>query len=220
MASSVVASPPRSLVRRPSARARSTADSTASGLGFQSESVAQHHRGREEHRQRVGGAGARDVGRRAVHGLEQAGTVGRRARRSGSIPIEPVSIAASSLRMSPNMFSVTITSKCRGAGDELHRGVVDQHVLELDVRELARMHARARPRATAGEVSSTFALSTLVTRERAAPKATRAIRSISATRVDADVGGRVRGARLLAEVDPAGELAHDEQVGALDHSRA
>ena len=27
-------------------------------------------------------------------------------------------------------------------GDELHRGVVDEHVLELDVRELARVHAR------------------------------------------------------------------------------
>ena len=38
-----------------------------------------------------------------------------RGRRSGSIPIEPVSIAASSLRMSPNMFSVRITSKWRGA---------------------------------------------------------------------------------------------------------
>ena len=34
------------------------------------------------------------------------------------------------------MFSVTITSKWRGRGDELHRGVVDEQVLELDVREL------------------------------------------------------------------------------------
>ena len=29
----------------------------------------------------------------------------------GSMPIEPASIEASSVRMSPNMFSVTITSK-------------------------------------------------------------------------------------------------------------
>ena len=65
----------------------------------------------------------------------------RRATRSGSIPIEPVSIAASSLRMSPNMFSVRITSKWRGADDELHRGVVDEHVLELDVRELLGVDA-------------------------------------------------------------------------------
>ena len=51
----------------------------------------------------------------------------------GSIPSEPVSIAASSLRMSPNRFSVRITSKRDGIGDELHRGVVDQQVVELDV---------------------------------------------------------------------------------------
>ena len=37
------------------------------------------------------------------------------------------------------MFSVTIVSKSRGVGDELHRGVVDEHVLELDVGELARV---------------------------------------------------------------------------------
>ena len=32
----------------------------------------------------------------------------------GSTPSEPASIEASSVRMSPNMFSVTITSKSRG----------------------------------------------------------------------------------------------------------
>ncbi|MNC55798.1 hypothetical protein D3C75_1053490 [compost metagenome] len=31
-----------------------------------------------------------------------------------SIPMDPVSMAASSLRMSPNMFSVTMTSKLEG----------------------------------------------------------------------------------------------------------
>ena len=50
-----------------------------------------------------------------MHGLEQAGAVAAERGAEGSIPIEPVSIAASSLRMSPNMFSVTITSKWRGA---------------------------------------------------------------------------------------------------------
>ena len=78
-----------------------------------------------------------DVGRRAVDGLEQArASPGSPSEAQGSIPIEPVSIAASSLRMSPNRFSVRITSKWRGRGDELHRGVVDEQVLELDVREL------------------------------------------------------------------------------------
>ena len=42
------------------------------------------------------------------------------------------------------------------------------------------------------------------------------MRSISSVGVDAQVAGAVGRARLLAEVDAAGELAHDEQVGALD----
>ena len=36
------------------------------------EPVAKHHRDREEGRERVGDPAAGDVGRRAVHGLEQA----------------------------------------------------------------------------------------------------------------------------------------------------
>ena len=54
----------------------------------------------------------------------------------GSMPIEPVSIDASSDRMSPNMLPVTITSNCFGRLDQLHRGVVDVHVRQLDVRVL------------------------------------------------------------------------------------
>ena len=42
------------------------------------------------------------------------------------------------------------------------------------------------------------------------------MRSISSVRVGADVRRGGRGARLLAEVDAAGELAHDQQVGPLD----
>ena len=53
------------------------------------------------------------------------------------MPIEPVSIAASSERMSPNMLPVTITSNFFGALHQLHRGVVDVHVVERDVRVLA-----------------------------------------------------------------------------------
>ena len=61
-----------------------------------------------------------------------------------------------------------------------------------------------------------FALSTLVTFRRASSKPTRAIRSISASDVDAGVVGRVAVEAAVAEVDAAGELAHHEQVGALD----
>ena len=80
----------------------------------------------------------------------------------GSIPIEPVSMAASSLRMSPNMFSVRITSNCAGLRHQLHRRVVHQQVLELDVGVLRRRGASTTSRHSR-EVSSTFALSTLVT---------------------------------------------------------
>ena len=56
----------------------------------------------------------------------------------GSMPIEPVSIAASSDRMSPNMLPVTTTSNALRRAHQLHRGVVDVHVVELDVRIFAR----------------------------------------------------------------------------------
>ena len=49
------------------------------------------------------------------------------------MPIEPARIAASSDRMSPNVFSVTIVSNCVGSLDEGHRAVVDEDVLERHV---------------------------------------------------------------------------------------
>ena len=113
------------------------------------------------------------------------------------------------------MFSVRITSKWRGA--------VMSFIAVESTRACSSStcgNSSACTRRTTSRhrrlVSSTLALSTLVTFERAAPKATRAMRSISAVRVDAQVAGAVGRARLLAEVDAAGELAHDEQVGALD----
>ena len=102
-------------------------------------------------------------------------------------------------------------------GDELHRGVVDEHVLELDVRELAASAARTTTSRHSREVSSTFALSTLDTCARAAPKrdARDPLDLLDACRRRGrEADGR--GARLLAEVDAAGQLAHDQQVGALD----
>ena len=53
-------------------------------LAFQTEPVAQQERGREEHRERVGDPVPGDVGRGAVHRLEQAGAAGPRARRWGA----------------------------------------------------------------------------------------------------------------------------------------
>ena len=45
------------------------------GVRFTVETVAQHHRDRQEHRHRVSFAGSRDVGRRAMDGLEHAWSV-------------------------------------------------------------------------------------------------------------------------------------------------
>ena len=75
---------------------------------------------------------------------------------------------------------------------ELHGGVVDEHVLEGDIGEVRACSPPTTSRHSR-DVSSTLALSTLDTRVRAAPKAMRAIRSISLARVDAGIAGRVRG---------------------------
>jgi hypothetical protein len=66
-----------------------------------------------------------------VAGLVQALVLALRLAL-GSMPMEPVSMEASSLRMSPNMLPVTITSK-PWALDQLHGGVVHVHVLQLHV---------------------------------------------------------------------------------------
>ena len=150
-------------VRRPRSSTASTAASIRAAPRPPVEPVAEHHRHREEGRERVGDALAGDVGRRAVDGLEQARVRSAPRLAEGSIPSEPVSIADSSLRMSPNMFSVTITSKRGGSRDQLHRGVVDQQVVELDVGR-SRRRRRSTISRQSREVSSTLALSTEVTR--------------------------------------------------------
>ena len=85
---------------------------------------------------RVRDVAAGDVGRGPVHRLEEA-----RPRRRGSPTAAGRAIRrcppASSDRMSPNMFSVRITSKRRGRERELHRAGVDEHVVERDVGILA-----------------------------------------------------------------------------------
>ena len=129
----------------------------------------------EEHRQRVGDRpGRRCPAPSRAPARRRPGVPGSPSDALGSIPIEPVSIAASSLRMSPNMFSVTITSKsarrrrraasrrCRRARARARR------------RELLGVDVDRRPRATAATVSSTLALSTLVDLARARRRTRRA----------------------------------------------
>ena len=124
------------------------------------EPVAQHQRGRQEHRQRVGDPLPRDVGRGAVDRLEQARVRRRPSEAHGSRPIEPVSIAASSVRMSPNMFSVTITSKSA----RRRRRAASRRCRRACARARRPGTPRACTRVTTSrhsrEVSSTLALST------------------------------------------------------------
>ena len=141
----------------------------------------------------------------------------RRGWPTGSIPSDPVSIADSSLRMSPNRFSVTITSKSAG-------------------RETSCMAALSTSRWS----SSTSSYSAASPVDRLAPQA-RGLEHVRLVdrgdpaaplarrlegdprdpldlgdRVGAVVVGAVAVAAALAEVDAPGQLAHHQQVGPLD----
>ena len=149
-------------------------------------------------------------------GSNTPGSVRRPARRSGSIPIEPVSIAASSERMSPNMFSVRITSKWRGAATSRMAALSTSRCSSSmlgNSRACSSLHHLAPQPAGLEHVGLVDAGHP---RARGAEGHPRDPLDLLA-RVDAGVRGRVLGPGLLAEVDPAGQLAHDQQVGALDH---
>ena len=93
------------------------------------------------------------------------------------MPSEPVSIAASSLRMSPNMFSVRMTSNAVGFATSCIAALSTSMWSSgrdscSAMRSTVFRHSR--------EVSRMLALSTLVTFLRAMRKPTLAIRSISA----------------------------------------
>jgi hypothetical protein len=100
----------------------------------------------------------------------------------GSMPIEPVSIEASSDRMSPNMLPVTMTSNCLGALTScmaaLSTSMCDSSTsgYSLPCLEITSRHSWVH--------SSTFILSTehsFRLRLRAASKATRPMRRISSS---------------------------------------
>jgi hypothetical protein len=95
--------------------------------------VAQHHRRGEEHRERVGDPLAGDVGRRAVDGLEHARAAGlaeRRAREQADRAGEHRRLVAEDV---PEHVLGKDHLEVTRRRDELHRRVVDEHVLELDV---------------------------------------------------------------------------------------
>ena len=94
----------------------------------------------------------------------------------GSMPSEPVSMAASSLRMSPNMFSVRITSNSVGFATSCMAALSTSMCSSGSDSCSAKCSTVFRQRR---EVSRMFALSTLVTLRRAILKPTMAMRSIS-----------------------------------------
>ena len=89
-----------------------------------------------------------------------------------------MSIAASSLRMSPNMFSVSSTSNSDGRETSCMAALSTSMCSSGVTSPSATRSTVLRQRR---EVSRMFALSTLVTFRRASRNATRAMRSISPT---------------------------------------
>ena len=143
----------------------------------------------------------------------------------GSMPSEPARTAASSDRMSPNRFSVTMTSKTAGRRIEQHRARVDELVVERrrpgsSARDLVDDRPpQARRREHVGLVDAGQALAA---RPRASSKASRTIAPDLALGVRQRVdGGRAPSGvvallRPAAEVEAAGQLADDQQVDALE----
>ena len=217
VASAVVAVPPRSRGPQTACEGPSTADSIGSRGLLPGESVPQHA---------APPRGSSPAGWRCPCPRCRAPSRGRartrrarrrRARRSGACRCEPVSIAASSLRMSPNMFSVRITSKWRGAATSCIAALSTSRCSSSTfgnssecTRVTTSRHSRLRLEhvrlVDAGDPRAR-GLEARCGRSARSRRRRTSQRSMAA----------VSRARLLAEVDPAGELAHDEQVGALDH---
>ena len=140
VASAVVAVPPRSRGPQTSLQGPIHGRFYPRRVVRPGESVPEQHRRREDHRERVGDPLAGDVGRRAVDGLEDAGSVCARAgaRQQPDRAGEHRRLVAEDV--AEHVLGEDHVEVARG-GDELHRGVVDEQVLELDVRELLAVDA-------------------------------------------------------------------------------
>ena len=214
---SLVPSPPaRSGVRRPCASAASTACVQASGVLVLPEAVTQHHPHREQRRQGVRLARAGDVGSRPVHGLEQARPFlpqacrwehPQRAGQHRRLVAEDV----------PEQVLGDDHVEVGGARDKLHRGVVDQQMVQFDAFVLRRQPGNGLPPQARGLEHvrlvhgghPAVAFAGGLERHPGDPLNLRdGVRTV--------VMGAVAIAPGIPEVDAARELADDEQVGALD----
>ena len=146
-------------------------------------------------------------------GSKRPGPVSERLA-DGARPMPPVSDAARSLRMSPNMFSVTITSNWSVREHQLHRRVVDEHVLELDVLVVGRhLGHDAPPHARRVEdVRLVDGHDPLLARSRELEAAAGDPLDLARVVLHRVVDRSVLPHAALPEVEPADELAHDEDV--------
>ncbi len=102
-----------------------------------------------------------------------------------------------------------------GSRDQPHCGVVDQQVLELDVGEFPAVHIPHHLAPQPGRLEHVGLVDARDPRPRSAERHPCDPLDLLA-RVDARVRRAVFGPLLGAEVDPAGQLPHHQQVGALD----
>ena len=223
----VVSSAAMSRVRAPEARVRVTAEFQQVGGLAEAEGIAQAHGKRADHGDRVRVALAGDVGGRAVDRLVEglAAALGvDGAQRGGGQHAERAGEHRRHVRehVAEQVVGDEDVVLLRAA-DQLHGAVVGEHVLQADVAVLgvdlghdllpedAGLHdvvllGRGDPaRALAGEVEGHVGDPLDLGRG-----------------VDLGVDGALRAVRQggdllrLAEIDAAGELAHDHDVEALD----
>ncbi len=129
--SPVVASPPRSGVGRDTSTS-STAAASASARSVSPRACSSEQRERAKHRGRVRLPRARDVGRRAVHRLEDAGACVAERRRRGEP--EPAGDGCGDVGedVAEHVLGHDDVERV-GWADELHRDAVDERVPQLDV---------------------------------------------------------------------------------------
>ena len=115
--------------------------------------------------------------------------------------------------MSPKVFSVTITSNCSGSMTNLHPCLVDEHVLELDIRVLAADLGGHPPPQPRGVEHVRFVhRAGPAPRSRASLHALLTIRAIWSGWYSIVEDGPVLADAPGAEVEAPDELADDEQV--------
>ncbi len=182
--------------------------------------MPQEECGRENRPERVGDAAARDVGRRAVDRLKEAALpVTQRGRRQD----------AEGTGEHRGFVAQDVAEHVLGeqhveiawAADQVHRGGIDQHVLERDLGELGAHEALDH---RAPEARGLEHVRFVDRRHVPAARTGEGARDARDTldlcdRIGADVGGVSRRAMLLAEIDSAGELPHEHEVDAIDDFR-